>query len=205
MCFAPQRRAIFGHRNFKKGSDTVSFLAFSLPNVLFATAACNFWTSELQKGFRHRQFFSIFTSKCAFRHSGVQFLDIGNFKKGSDAVSFLAFSLPNVLFAAQRRAIFGHRNFKKGSDTVSFLAFSLPNVLFATAACNFWTSELQKGLRHRQFFSIFTSKCAFRHSGVQFWNIGTSKMAPRLYRCFVHFDLTNVLRPRAPCHFSPVC
>ena len=40
MCFAPQRRAIFGHRNFKKCSDTVSF-------------------------------FSIFTSKCAFRHSGV--------------------------------------------------------------------------------------------------------------------------------------
>ena len=43
MCFSPQRRAIFRHRNFKKCSETVSFLAFSLPNVLFATAACNFW------------------------------------------------------------------------------------------------------------------------------------------------------------------
>ena len=43
MCFSPQRRAIFRHQNFKKCSDTVSFLAFSLPNVLFATAACNFW------------------------------------------------------------------------------------------------------------------------------------------------------------------
>ena len=73
MCFAPQRRAIFGHRNFKKCSDTVSFLAFSLPNVLFATAACHFWTSELQKVLRHCQFFSIFTSKCAFCHSGVPF------------------------------------------------------------------------------------------------------------------------------------
>ena len=72
MCFAPQPRAIFQHRNFKNGSDTVSFLAFSLANVLRATAACHFSTSELQ-WLRHRQFFSIFTSKCAFRHSGVPF------------------------------------------------------------------------------------------------------------------------------------
>ena len=72
ICFAPQPRAIFRHRNFKKCSDTVSFLAFSLPNVLFATAVCHFSTSELQKVLRH-QFFSIFTSKCAFRHSGVPF------------------------------------------------------------------------------------------------------------------------------------
>ena len=43
MCFSPQRRAIFRHLNFKKWSETVSFLAFSLQKVLFATAACNFW------------------------------------------------------------------------------------------------------------------------------------------------------------------
>ena len=43
MCFSPQRRAIFRHRNFKKWSDTVSFSTFSLANVLLATAACNFW------------------------------------------------------------------------------------------------------------------------------------------------------------------
>ena len=41
-CFSPQRRAIFEHLNFKKWSDNVSFLAFSLQNVLLATAACNF-------------------------------------------------------------------------------------------------------------------------------------------------------------------
>ena len=43
MCFSPQRRAIFQHLNFKKWSETVSFLAFWLQNVLLATAACNFW------------------------------------------------------------------------------------------------------------------------------------------------------------------
>ena len=42
MCFAPQRRAVFGHLNFQKCAKTVSFLAFWLGNVLRATAACNF-------------------------------------------------------------------------------------------------------------------------------------------------------------------
>ena len=74
MCFSPQRRTIFRHLNFKKWSRTVGFLTFSLPNVFFATAAYNFSTSELQKVVPDRQFFNIFTSECAFRHSGVQFL-----------------------------------------------------------------------------------------------------------------------------------
>ena len=43
MCFSPQRRTIFQHLNFQKWSRTLSFLTFLLPNVLFATAACNFW------------------------------------------------------------------------------------------------------------------------------------------------------------------
>ena len=43
MCFAPQRRALFRHRNFQKWSELVVFLAFSLTNnVLRATTACNF-------------------------------------------------------------------------------------------------------------------------------------------------------------------
>ena len=74
MCFSPQRRAIFQHLNFKKCSDTEMFCTFSLENVLLATAACNFSTSQLQKVLRTPQFFSMFTSKCASRHSGVQFL-----------------------------------------------------------------------------------------------------------------------------------
>ena len=74
MCFSPQRRTLFRHLNLQKCSEHVMFCTFSLPNVLFATAAYNFSTSELQKVLRHRQFSSIFTSKCGFRHSGVQFL-----------------------------------------------------------------------------------------------------------------------------------
>ena len=43
MCFSPQRREIFRHRNFKKCSEADEFCTFSLQNLLFATAACNFW------------------------------------------------------------------------------------------------------------------------------------------------------------------
>ena len=73
MCFSPQRRAIFQHLNFKKWSETLSFLTFWLGNVLLATAAWNFSTSQLQKVLRTPQFFNILTWKWASRH-GVQFL-----------------------------------------------------------------------------------------------------------------------------------
>ena len=52
MCFAPQRRAIFGHRTFKKWSGPVCFYTFWLTNMLRATAACHFWTSQLPKWLR---------------------------------------------------------------------------------------------------------------------------------------------------------
>ena len=42
MCFAPQPRAILEHRNFQNSSANVVFCAFSLANVLRATAACHF-------------------------------------------------------------------------------------------------------------------------------------------------------------------
>ena len=75
---------------------------------------------------------------------------------------------PHVLDILTCKCAFRHSGVKKWSRTLSFLTFSLPNVLFATAACNFSASELPKVVPDRQFFNIFTSECAFRHSGVQF-------------------------------------
>ena len=43
MCFSPQRRAIFPHRNFKKVVRTCSEKRMLIENALLATAACNFW------------------------------------------------------------------------------------------------------------------------------------------------------------------
>ena len=97
--------------------------------------------------------------------------------------------------APQRRAIFRHLNFKKWSGPDMFCTFSLENALLATAACNFSTSQLQKVLRDRQFFNFFTWKCASRHSGVQFFDISTSKNGPDL-TCFVHFHLKMRFSPQ---------
>ena len=167
MCFSPQRRAIFRHQNFKKWSETDVFCTFWLENVLFATAACIFSTSEPQKVLSDPQFFNILTSECAFRHSGVQFFDIRTSKSAPNMWCFVHFHF-QICFSPQRRAFFRHQNFQKCSRTLSSLTFWLQNVHFATAACNFSTSELQKVLRNWRVLYMFTSKCAFRHSGVQF-------------------------------------
>ena len=139
-----------------------------------------------------------------------------------------------MCFSPQRRAIFGHLNYQKWPESAVFSTFWLTNMLRATAACHVWTSELPKWLRECGVLCILTCKCAFRHSRVASWNIGTSKMAPGMW-CFVHFDLqmcfspqprgilehrnfqnvsgaevfstfwlANVLRATAACHFSPV-
>ena len=143
------------------------FCTFSLPNMLFATAAYNFSTSERTKVLRTRHVLYIFTSECAFRHSGVHLFDIRTSKSGPNTSCFVHFHF-RVCFSPQRRTIFRHLNVQKCSEHVMFCAFSLPNVLFATAACIFSTSERTKVLRTRHVLYIFTSECAFRHSGVQF-------------------------------------
>ena len=105
MCFAPQRRALFRHRNFQKWSDTEVFCTFWLGNVLRATTACTFSTSQLPKVVRHWGVLYILTWKCASRHNGVQFFDILTSKSGPSMVCFVHFDL-EMCFAPQRRAIF---------------------------------------------------------------------------------------------------
>ena len=51
VCFAPQQRALFRHRNFQKWSEREVFLAFSLTNVLHATTACTFSSLIWPDGF----------------------------------------------------------------------------------------------------------------------------------------------------------
>ena len=49
MCFAPQWRALLRHLNLQKWSEPLVLLTFSLGNVLRATTACTFSTSQLPK------------------------------------------------------------------------------------------------------------------------------------------------------------
>ena len=136
MCFPPQRRALFRHLNLQKWREHVVFCTFWLWNVLRATTACTFSTSQLPKVVRTRSVFNIFTSKCASRHNGVHFFDISTSKSGSNLVCFVHFDL-EMCFAPQRRALFRHLNFQKWSEPLVFLTFWLRNVLRATTACTF--------------------------------------------------------------------
>ena len=73
MCFAPQRHALFRHLNLQKWSGAGVLCAFWLGNVLRATTACTFSTSQLPKVVRDPGVLCILNYKCASRHDGVQF------------------------------------------------------------------------------------------------------------------------------------
>ena len=109
---------------------------FLLRNVLRATTACTFSTSEPPKVARTCGVLYILTSKCASRHNGVHFFDIATSKSGPRPPVFNTFDF-EMRFAPQRRALFWHLNFQKWSENGVFCTFSLGNVLRATTACNF--------------------------------------------------------------------
>ena len=81
------------------------FLAFSLANVLCATTACTFSTSQRVKVVRSWCVLYILTWKCASRHKGMHFFDISTSKSGAKLVCFVHFDL-EMCFAQQPRAIF---------------------------------------------------------------------------------------------------
>ena len=124
------------HLNLQKWSGAGVFCTFSLGNVLRATTACTFSTSQLPKVVRTWCVLYIFTCKCASRHNSVHFFDIATPKSGPNVVCFVHFHL-QMCFAPQRRALFRHPNFQKCSETQVFCTFWLANVIRATTACNF--------------------------------------------------------------------
>ena len=144
MCFAPQPRAIFEHRNFQNGFANVVFCAFWFEHVLRATAACHFWTSELPKWLRECGVLCILTWTCASRHSRVPCLNIGTSKMAPRMWCFLCILTWTCASRHSRVPFFNIRTSKSAPTPSVFLAFSLPNVLFATAACHFspvcWTA-----------------------------------------------------------------
>ena len=111
-------RAFFRHRNVKKWSEHVFFcniLTSKCVNVLPATTACTFSTSQLPKVLRTCQLLALLTSKCASCHNGVHFFDISTSKSGPRMMCLVHFDL-DMCFQPQRRALFRHHNLQKCSD-----------------------------------------------------------------------------------------
>ena len=93
------------HLNFQKWREHGVLCTFWLRNVLRATTACTFSTSQLPKVVRSWCVLYILTSKCASRHNGVHFFDISTSKSGPELTCFAHFDF-EMCFAPQRRALF---------------------------------------------------------------------------------------------------
>ena len=102
-----------------------------------------------------------------------------------------------MCFVPQSRAYVQHLNLQKCSETEVFCTFSLGNVLRATTPCTFSTSEPPKVLRDRGVLYLYTWKCASRHNAVHFFDISTSKSAPRppVFNTF-YFQMCFAPQPR---------
>ena len=105
MCFVPQRSALFRHRNFQKWSEPGVLCTCWLRNVLRATTACTFSTSQLPPVVRSWCALYILTSKCASGHNDVHFFDSPTPKSAPKLKCFVHFDL-EMCFAPQQRAIF---------------------------------------------------------------------------------------------------
>ena len=73
MCFAPQRRALFRHRNFQKWSESGVFCTYWLRHVLRAATTRTFSTSQLPKVVPACGVLYILTWKCASRSTACNF------------------------------------------------------------------------------------------------------------------------------------
>ena len=184
MCFAPQRRALFRHRNFQKWSEHGVLCTFWLRNVLRATTACTFSTSQLPKVVRAWCALYILTSKCVapqrralFRHR--------NFQKWSEHGVFCTF---------------WHRNVLRATTECTFSTSQLPKVVrewcvlyIFTSKCasrhncvQFFISHLASWLRTRRF-----SEPTFRPSGAtNHWKNTVFRDFPTFSRICIFFLLT---------------
>ena len=140
MCFAPQRCALFRHLNFQKWSEHGVFCTFWLRNLLRATTACTFSTSQLPKVV---WCWCVLTWRCASRPQQVHFFDITTSKSGPNLVCFVHFDF-EMCFAPQRRALFRPLNFQKWSEVGVFCTFWLGDVLRATTGALFRHHNFRK-------------------------------------------------------------
>ena len=153
MCFAPQRRALFGHLNFQKWSEHGVFCAFWLANVLRATTPSTFSTSQLPKMAPTDVFCTFWlgnvlsaTTTCTFKTSQL-----------SKVVrAWCVLRILTCKCASRHNGVHfsDMSTSKSGPNLVCFVHFDL-QMLRATTACTFWTSQLLKALWSLCFFCTF--------------------------------------------------
>ena len=115
---------------------------------------------------------------------------------------FLAFWLRNVLRATTACTFSTSEPPKVVRTLVCFVHFDFEICFAPQRRALFRHLQLPKVLRDPWcVLYILTWKCASRHNGVHFFNISTSKSAPRT-KVFSAFSLQNLLRATMACTFS---
>ena len=154
MCFAPQRRALFRHGNFQKWSEREVIFAFSLANVLCATTACTFSTSQFPK---------------VVRACGVCTFWLGNVLRATPACNFVISHLARWLRTRRRfsEAYFFDppepQNHWKTQCFATFLSFRAPasSFFWLFLFCDLLSSAL---LSSTPLFSLTLPVSAFHLS-----------------------------------------
>ena len=187
------------HLNLQKWSEPLVFWTFSLRNVLRATMACTFSTSQPPKVVRTLVFLTFWlgnvlraTMACTFSTSQLPkvvrtpsvfyILTWDDLEMCFGATTACTFSTsqppkvvrtPSVLYILTWKRASRHNgvhlNCQKWSAPLVFCTFWLGNVLRATMACTFSTSQLVKVVRSRCVLYILAWKCASHQNGVQFF------------------------------------
>ena len=184
MCFAPQRRALFRHPNVQKWREHEVFCTFWLGNVLRATTACAFSTSELPKVVRSWCVLYILTWKCASRHNGVHFCDICTSKSGPNLVCFVHFDLEMCF--APNGVTFSTSELPKVVRDRQFLTLLTWKCASRHNGVQFFIAPVTSWLRTRRF-----SEPTFRPSwATNHWKNTVFRDFPTFSRICIFFLLT---------------
>ena len=153
MCFAPQRRALFRHLNFKKWSDHAVFCTFWLRNVLRATGVHFFDISTSKSGptmvcFDFEMCFAP-QRRALFRHLNISQLPIW-----SDNGVFRAFWLRNSKCASRHNGMhfFDISTSKSGPTMVCFVHFDFEMCFAPQRRALFRHLNFQKWSDHGVFW-----------------------------------------------------
>ena len=152
------------HLNVQKWSEPLVFLTVWNRNVLRATTACTFSTSQLPKVVRSWCVLYILTWKCALRHNGVQFF-----------ISHMASWLRTSRFSEPTFRPSGATNHWKNRVFRDFPTFSRTWIFFLLRLYLFWSS----------FFSslLFSDSAHLCFSSVHIVGSLTSKLPSVKYVC----------------------
>ena len=157
MCFAPQRRALFQHLNFQKWSGAGVLSTFWLRNVLRATMACTFSTSQLPKVVRTWCVSYILTWKSASRQNSVHFF-----------ISHLARWLCTRRFSEPTCRPSGATNHWKSTVFRDFPTFSRICIFFLLTLSLLWSALF--------YSSLFSASAQLCFSSVHIVGSLTSKL-----------------------------